>query len=91
MGMTVQNQSERYALLADPSSGFKIELTKSTDGEAHFRHLGFRADDVDAVHESLAKAGMMSTVAPERREFARMTTAFLKEQNGLEIQLVKYD
>jgi catechol 2,3-dioxygenase-like lactoylglutathione lyase family enzyme len=91
MGMIVQGQSETYALLADPTSGFKIELNESNDGEAHFRHLGFRTDDVDAAHESLVEAGMMSTVAPERREFARMRTAFLKEQNGLEIQLVNYD
>lgn len=91
MGMVVQSQSERFALVADPSSGFKIELSESTDGEAHFRHMGFRTDDVDAAHAGLVQAGLTTTVAPERREFAKMRTAFLKEQSGLEIQLVKYD
>lgn len=91
MGMAIEGQAGRYALLSDPGSGFKIELSESNDGEAHFRHLGFRTNDVDAAHESLVEAGMMSTVAPERREFAKMRTAFLKEQNGLEVQLVKYD
>ena len=91
MGMVVQSQSERYALVADPASGFKIELSQSADGVAHFRHLGFRADDVDATHDWLVRAGLTTTVAPERREFARMRTAFLQEPGGLEIQLVKYD
>lgn len=91
LSMVVQNQSERYALLADPASGFKIELSVSDDDEAHFRHLGFRAEDVDDAHASLVEAGMVTTVAPERRDFARMRTSFLKEQNGLEVQLVKYD
>jgi hypothetical protein len=91
MGLVVQFESDKYALVADPSSGFKIELTESTDTDAHFRHLGFRADDVTIAHQSLVEAGMTSTVAPERRDFARMTTAFLTEQNGLEVQLVKYD
>jgi catechol 2,3-dioxygenase-like lactoylglutathione lyase family enzyme len=91
MSMVVQNQSERYALVADPASGFKIELSVSDDDEAHFRHLGFRAEDVDEAHDSLVEAGMVTTVAPERRDFARMRTSFLKEPNGLEVQLVKYD
>ena len=91
MGMVVQSRSERYALLKDPTSGFKIELSPSADGEAHFRHLGFRAGDVDAGHQALVRAGMASTEAPHRRDFARMYTAFLKDESGLEVQLVKYD
>jgi catechol 2,3-dioxygenase-like lactoylglutathione lyase family enzyme len=91
MGMVVQGQAKGYALLADSASGFKIELSESADGESHFRHLGFRAEDVDSAHAALVEAGLTSTVAPERRDFARMRTAFLKEPSGLEIQLVKYD
>ena len=34
---------------------------------------------------------MTSAEAPHRRDFARMYTAFLREENGLEVQLVKYD
>ena len=91
MGMVVQSQSEAYALVADPVSGFKIELSRSADGEAHFRHLGFTTDDVDGAHDALVEAGMTSTEPPHRRDFARMRTAFLKEQSGLEVQLVDYD
>ena len=90
-GMVVQSRSERYALVADPASGFKIELSRSDDSEVHFRHLGFRTDDVDGAHESLVDAGMQSSEAPHRRDFARMYTSFLKQPGGLEVQLVKYD
>lgn len=90
-GMVVQSRSERHALVADPTSGFKIELSRSDDAEAHFRHLGFCADDVDRAHLTLVEAGMQSSEAPHRREFARMYTSFLKEPGGLEVQLVKYD
>ena len=91
MGMVVRSRSERYALVADPASGFKIELSASPDGESHFRHLGFRAGDVDAAHAALSEAGMVSSEAPHHRDFAKMYTAFLKDDSGLEVQLVKYD
>ena len=90
-GMVVQSRSERYALLADPASGFKIEMNLSEDGEARFRHLGFRSADVDGEHQTLLDAGMSEVEAPHRRDFARMRTSFLRETNGLEFQLVKYD
>jgi catechol 2,3-dioxygenase-like lactoylglutathione lyase family enzyme len=91
MGMVVQSRSERYALIADPQSGFKIELSLSADSGTHFRHMGFRAGDVVAGHAALLEAGMTSTEAPHRRDFAKMYTAFLKDASGLEVQLVKYD
>ena len=91
MGMVVQSRSERFALVADPVSGFKIEISLSDDTNSRLRHLGFRCDDVDAGHEELVGAGMTSAEAPHRREFARMYTAFLREPSGLEVQLVKYD
>jgi catechol 2,3-dioxygenase-like lactoylglutathione lyase family enzyme len=90
-GFVVQSRSDRYALVADPSTGFKIELSRSDDSEVHFRHLGFRTDDVDASHKNLLGAGMTTSEAPHRREFARMYTSFLKDPGGLEVQLVKYD
>jgi len=90
MGMAVRHRSDGFALLADPAFGFKIELSVST-GQAQFRHLGFRAADVDAAYEELVKAGMAPLEKPHRSEMARMRTAFLKESNGIEVQLVKYD
>jgi catechol 2,3-dioxygenase-like lactoylglutathione lyase family enzyme len=91
MGMVVQSRSERYALVADPRSGFKIELSLSADAETHFRHMGFRTSDVDAGHQALVDSGFISTEGPHRRDFAKMYTAFLKDESGLEVQLVKYD
>jgi hypothetical protein len=90
MGMAVVSRQEKFALLADPASGFKLELSVSS-GEAQFRHLGFRAADVDTAYEQLVSAGMATVEKPHRRDFAKMRTAFLKEKNGVEVQLVKYD
>jgi catechol 2,3-dioxygenase-like lactoylglutathione lyase family enzyme len=90
-GMVVEGRSESFALIADPASGLRIELGRSDDSQVHFRHLGFRAEDVDGAHENLVDAGMESSEAPHRRDFARMYTSFLKQRGGLEIQLVNYD
>jgi catechol 2,3-dioxygenase-like lactoylglutathione lyase family enzyme len=90
-GMVVEGRSEFFALITDPASGLKIELSRSDDSEVHFRHLGFRAEDVDGAHDSLVKAGMETSESPHRRDFARMYTSFLKQRGGLEVQLVNYD
>ena len=59
----------------------------------HFRHLGFRAEDVNGAHDSLLEAGHgeQSSRPPPDADFARMYTSFLKQRGGLEVQLVKYD
>jgi hypothetical protein len=90
-GMVAEVRSEHFALVADPTSGLKLELGRSGDAEAHFRHMGFRTDDVDSAHETLVGAGMQVSEPPHRRDFARMYTSFLKQPGGLEVQLVKYD
>jgi catechol 2,3-dioxygenase-like lactoylglutathione lyase family enzyme len=90
-GMVVEGRSDLFALLTDPASGLRIELGRSEDGAVHFRHLGFRADDVDGAHEELVEAGMATSEAPHRRDFAGMYTSFLTQAGGLEVQLVKYD
>ena len=36
-GMVVQSRSEGFALVADRSSGLKLELSRSDDSEVHFR------------------------------------------------------
>ena len=90
-GMVVDARSDLFALVTDPASGLKLELGRSDDGEVHFRHFGFRADDLDADHERLVEAGMETSEAPHRRDFARMYTSFLKQRGGVEVQLVRYD
>lgn len=90
-GLVVESRLDFFAVLADPVTGLKMELSRSDDDEVHFRHLGFRADDVDGAHEGLVAAGMETSEAPHRRDFARMYTSFLKQRGGLEVQLVRYD
>ncbi len=90
MGMVIRARTPQYALLADALSGFKIELNVG-EGQAQFRHLGFRTADVDGTYEQLLAGGMASVEKPHRREMAKMRTAFLKESSGVEFQLVKYD
>ncbi len=90
-GMVAEFRSEHFALVLDPTSGLRLELGRSPDAEVRFRHLGFRTDDVDSAHETLVGAGMEVSEPPHRRDFARMYTSFLKQTDGLEVQLVKYD
>ena len=90
-GMILETRAGPFAVLADPASGLKLELGQSGDNGIHFRHLGFCAVDVDSAHESLTEAGMQVSVSPHRRDFARMYTSFLKQPDGFEVQLVKYD
>ncbi len=90
-GLMVEARFEGFALMTDPVSGLKLELGRSEDAQVHFRHFGFRADDVDRAHDSLVEAGMETSEAPHRREFARMYTSFLKQPGVVEVQLVKYD
>ena len=90
-GMVAQFRSEHFAVIVDPGSGFKLELSASDDGEVHLRHLGFRADDVDAAHANLVATGMQTAQAPQRNEFAQMYTSFLAQPGCVEVQLVKYD
>jgi catechol 2,3-dioxygenase-like lactoylglutathione lyase family enzyme len=90
-GMIVEARTDFFAIVADPATGLKLELGRSDDSDVHFRHLGFRANDVDGAHESLVNSGMESSEAPHRRDFAAMYTSFLKQEGGLEVQLVRYD
>jgi catechol 2,3-dioxygenase-like lactoylglutathione lyase family enzyme len=90
-GMVVESRFEHFALLTDPGSGLKLELSTAEDGQVRFRHFGFRADDVDTEHDALVAAGMETSEAPHRREFAAMYTSFLREPGGVDVQLVRYD
>ena len=76
-GMVVERRIEGFAILADPASGLKLELSRSDDAQVHFRHLGVLADDVDGAHASLVAAGMESSEAPHRRDLAGMYTSCL--------------
>lgn len=91
LGMEVQLRMEGFAVIVDPGSGLKFELGASPDGDVHLRHLGFRADDVDAAHDTLVASGMETAAEPHRQDLAGMYTSFLREPGSVEVQLVKYD
>ena len=90
-GMEAPFRSDQFALVVDPGTGLKFELSSSDDGDVHLRHLGFRADDVDTAHEQLVAGGMEDTRPPHRQDFAGMYTSYLQQPGGVEVQLVKYD
>lgn len=89
-GMEARFQSDQFALVVDPTSGFRFELSRSDDDDVHLRHLGFRADDVDVAHAALVQAGMEAATEPHRQDFAGMYTSYLRQSGGVEVQLVKY-
>jgi catechol 2,3-dioxygenase-like lactoylglutathione lyase family enzyme len=90
-GMEAPMRSEHFALVIDPATGFRFELSASPDDAVHVRHLGFRADDVDAANATLVAAGMETAQPPHRQDFAAMYTSYLAQPGGVEVQLVKYD
>ena len=90
-GMVAQIRTEHFAVLVDSASDFKLELSSSGDDEIHVRHLGFRTDDVDAAHATLVAAGMETSEAPHRRDFAGMYTSYLAQPGSVDVQLVRYD
>ena len=90
-GMVVEARMDGFALVSDPASGLKLELGRSEDSDVHFRHFGFRADDVDGAHDQLVEAGMETSEPPHRRDFAGMYTSFLTQPGCVEVQLVRYD
>jgi hypothetical protein len=89
--MVAQLRSEHFAVVLDPGTDVKLELSTSDDGGVHLRHLGFRTDEVDDAHAHLVSAGMETTKPPQRQDFANMYTSYLQQPGGVEIQLVKYD
>ncbi len=90
-GMVVRLRTEQFAVVVDPTTDFKFELSLSGDGDVHVRHLGFRVDDVDSAHAALVAAGMNPRTPPHRQDFAGMYTSYLEQPGGVEVQLVTYD
>ena len=91
LGMVVRHRMDGFAVVVDEGSDFKLELSESEDGEVHVRHLGFRADDVDAQHATLVSSGLSTRVAPHRQDLSGMYTSYLTQPGVVEVQLVRYD
>lgn len=89
MGMTELMRSEQFGLVAEPNSGFRIELSRAEGKEAKFLHIGFQTDNADAAYEQLPGAGLETVHAPHKRFTNR--TAFLRDAAGLAIQVSSPD
>src|SRR5579883_593498 len=85
MGMTELMRSEQFGLVAEPNSGFRIEMSRAEGQEAKFLHIGFQTDNADLAYAQLAEAGLKTVHAPHKRFTNR--TAFLRDEAGLEIQV----
>jgi catechol 2,3-dioxygenase-like lactoylglutathione lyase family enzyme len=85
MGMTELRRGDDFGLVADPQSGFRIEIARAEGGETKFLHIGFQVDNTNQAYEQLTKAGLQTVHAPHKR-FAGLT-AFVRDQAGLEIQV----
>ncbi|MFI5265816.1 MAG: VOC family protein [Chloroflexota bacterium] len=97
MGMTVRRHGKHFAsggrivMLADPKSGFKIELVERPGKDTELTHVAFRVEDVPAAHEQLLAEGLQSIRGPHHLDAAKADTALLKDASGMEIQIVRYE
>ena len=66
-GMVVQGRSERFALVADPASGLKLELSRSDDSGVHCRHLDFRTDLPSKLLKGTKRRSEDASVRPLHR------------------------
>jgi catechol 2,3-dioxygenase-like lactoylglutathione lyase family enzyme len=85
MGMTELRRTEEFGLVADPHSGFRIEMARSEGAETKFLHIGFQVGSADQAYQQLTEAGLETVHAPHKR-FAGLT-AFVRDHAGLEIQV----
>ncbi|MBV9119874.1 MAG: VOC family protein [Chloroflexi bacterium] len=97
LGMTVRRwgthfaSGKRIVMLADPRSGFKIELIEAPDREEKLTHVAFRVSDVETAHQELVDQGLASIRGPHHLDAAKADTALLKDASGFNVQIVKYE
>ena len=89
MGMNVLMRTDNFGLVAEPQSGFRIEIARAEGAETKFLHIGFQVGNADEAYEQLTEAGLKTVHAPHKR-FANRT-AFVRDAAGLEIQVSSQD
>ena len=77
-------------MLADPVSGFKIELIETSPDERGLLHLAFRVDDLHAANADLLAKGYKSIRGPHALAAAKAETALLEDPAAMQIQLIQY-
>jgi catechol 2,3-dioxygenase-like lactoylglutathione lyase family enzyme len=97
LGMVVRRHGKHFAsgkrivMLADPKSGFKIELVERPDQPTELSHVAFRVEDVAAAHEALLAQGLESVRGPHHLDAAKADTALVRDASGMEVQIVRYE
>jgi catechol 2,3-dioxygenase-like lactoylglutathione lyase family enzyme len=89
-GMVVEHRFDGFALVTDPGTGLKLELGQSEDSRVHFRHFGFRTDNVDHTHHDLVGTGVETSEAPTAG-LRRHVHVIPHTARWVEVHLVKYD
>ncbi|MCC6455352.1 MAG: VOC family protein [Caldilineaceae bacterium] len=87
---TRHSTGSRIALLADPVSGFKIELIETLPDERGLLHLAFRVDDVNSAYENLLAQGFKSLRGPHTLAAAKAETALLEDPVAMQVQIINY-
>jgi lactoylglutathione lyase len=80
--------------LTDGAGDHRIELTYNHDGREYqlgnqFGHFAFGVDDLDGERERLERAGVSFTRGPYRVSENGPRIAFIKDPDGIEIELIE--
>jgi len=80
--------------LADGEGDHRIELTYNHDGRDYvqgnqFGHFAFGVDDLDLARERLQAHGVAFTRGPYRVSEGGSRIAFIKDPDGIEIELIE--
>lgn len=87
---TRHSTGSRIAMLADPVSGFKIELIETSADEQGLLHLAARVEDVESAYQELQAKGLRSVRGPHELAAAKAETALLEDASSLGIQIIRY-
>src|SRR5262249_37136494 len=95
MGMTLRRMGKeistgnRIAMLADPNSGFKLELIESAD-RSGLQHIARRVEDVQGTYDQMVAAGLKPLREPHRIGAAEAEGALVGDPSGLKGQIIRY-
>jgi catechol 2,3-dioxygenase-like lactoylglutathione lyase family enzyme len=97
LGFEVRRVGKRFstgtqiAMLVDATKHAKLELIEIQPHESTgLLHLAFRVDDVAAAYVSLQSQGLEGIREPHDLGAAKARTALLRDETGLEIQIIQY-
>ena len=88
---TQYSTGNRIAMLADPRTGFKLELVETRSERPELLHVAYQVEDVDGEHRRLTEAGYTTVSPPHQLKAARAYTALLEDPTGLKVQIIRYD